>query len=87
MWAETETLALTTEWQQYAMAVTAPTDAPHPVCSHRVSFQAAPGAAVHIDQVTTYVPEHGPLLQLLCGVGALLGLRRLSARGSGSYRC
>jgi lysophospholipase L1-like esterase len=84
MQAETETLTLTTEWQQYSMTSTAPMDAPYPVFSNRVTFQAAAGDAVYIDRVMSFVPEPGQLLQLLCGVGTLLGLRRL--RGSHGAR-
>ena len=76
MQAETETVALTTEWQQYSMASTAPTDAPYPVYSNRVSFQAAAGDTVYIDDAMAFVPEPSEWLQLVAGVACLLLLYR-----------
>lgn len=80
MQAETESVALTTEWQRYSMTSTAPTDAPYPVYSNRVSFQAAAGDTVYIDDVMTFVPEPSEWLQLVAGVACLLLLDRRRER-------
>jgi len=80
MQTETETMTLTTEWQQYSMTSTAPTDAPYPVYSNRVTFQAAAGDAVHIDRAMISVPEPSEWLQLVAGVGCLLLLCRYRER-------
>jgi len=73
-------VALTTEWQQYSMTSTAPMDAPYPVYSNRVSFQAAAGDTVYIDDVMTFVPEPSEWLQLVAGVACLLLLYRRRER-------
>jgi len=80
MQIETETKTLTTEWQQFSMNSTAPTDAPNPVYSNRVTFQAGTNDTVHVDQVTTTVPEPSAWLQLIAGTGCLLLLRRGRSR-------
>jgi lysophospholipase L1-like esterase len=76
MQIETEVKTLSTEWQQYTMTSTAPTNGPNPVFSNRVTFEAAAGDAVHIDHVVTFVPEPAVWLQLLAGTGGLLLLCR-----------
>jgi hypothetical protein len=76
MQIETDVMTLTTQWQQYTMTSTAPTNAHTPVFSNRVTFEAASGDAVHIDHVVTFVPEPATWLQLLAGTGSLLLLRR-----------
>ena len=47
----TKTMTLSTDWTLYSFTVTAPTDGPNPVYSARVTFTAASGATVDIDQV------------------------------------
>jgi hypothetical protein len=76
MQIETEVKTLTQQWQQYTMTSAAPTNAPDPVYSNRVTFEAASGDAVHIDRVVTYIPEPVAWLQLLAGTGGLLLLDR-----------
>jgi len=80
MQIETEVKTLTTQWQRYTMTSTAPTSHPDPVFSNRVTFEAAPGDAVHIDHVVTFVPEPTAWLQLLAGAGSVLLLRRRRSR-------
>jgi len=48
---QTETRTLTTVWQQYSMTATAPTGTPNPVYHTRVTFTAAAGDIVDIDDV------------------------------------
>jgi len=76
MQIETEVKTLTTEWQQYSMTSTAPTDAPDPVFSNRITFQAGVNDAVHVDRVVAFVPEPSACLQLMAGAGGLLLLNR-----------
>ena len=79
MQIETEIKTLTTEWQQYSMTSTAPTEAPDPVFSNRITFQADVSAAVHVDRVVASVPEPSAWLQLVAGTGGLLLLYRRRA--------
>jgi hypothetical protein len=83
MQAETRTVTLSSQWQQYSMTSTAPTDAPHPVYSNRVTFRAAAGDTVYIDDVITYVPEPSAWLQLVAGATCVLLLRRKRTRARG----
>jgi hypothetical protein len=76
MQIETEVKTLTTQWQQYTMTSTAPTNGRDPVFSNRVTFEAALSDAVHIDRVVMFIPEPVAWLQLLAGAGGLLLLRR-----------
>ena len=73
---QTNTYALTTGWQLYAMSATGPTSPPNPVFSSRVEFEAASGDTVEIDQI--FLPE--PSQGLLLGSGLAL-LRGLGLRG------
>jgi hypothetical protein len=52
----TETMTLTTDWQRYTMAVTAPADPPDPVYSARLAFTAGFGDRVEIDLVAIGSP-------------------------------
>jgi len=61
----TETRALTIDWQQFSMTATAPTGTTNPVYHTRVTFTAATGSVVDIDDVVmtsaTGALEHGSL--------------------------
>jgi lysophospholipase L1-like esterase len=56
MASTTETMTLTTSWERYTMAVTAPTDPPDPVYSARLTLTAGFGDAVDIDLVAVGSP-------------------------------
>ena len=47
----TEIKTLTTDWQEYSITARAPTGTAKPVCHLRVTFEAAAGDTVHVDDV------------------------------------
>jgi hypothetical protein len=64
------------------MTSTAPTDAPDPVFSNRITFEADVSAAVHVDRVVASVPEPSAWLQLVAGAGGLSLLYRRRGRSA-----
>lgn len=79
MESHSETLVLTTGWQEYTVTATAPTSPPNPVYSSRLHFEAAPGDTVDIDQVY-FVPEPAQWMQIASGVALLAGLNARRSR-------
>jgi hypothetical protein len=55
----TETIVLTTDWMLYKITATAPTDTSNPVFHTRLTFQAAAGSTVDIDQVAMSLGDIG----------------------------
>jgi len=74
MQSATETKTLTTDWQQFSMMSTAPTSPPNPVYATRVTFEAAAGGTVDVDDVVVFIPEPSAWMQLTCGFASLMAL-------------
>jgi hypothetical protein len=55
LWWDTQTFDLSTSWTQVAMSATAPEAGPNPVFHTRLTFRAAGGSTVDIDDVSMQV--------------------------------